>query len=86
MISSELSDLSYEERLKEWSINIKRRRLREYQTEVCKILNWYKNTDKNIFFSLKKDTRNRGHEVSLVKDQGRLNIRKYSFSLRTINE
>ena len=39
-----------------------------------------------FFFSLKKDNRTRGHEVTLVKDQCRLDIRKYSFSKRTINE
>ena len=33
-----------------------------------------------------KDNRTRGHEVTLVKDQCRLDIRKYSFSQRTINE
>ena len=37
-------------------------------------------------FSLKKDSRTSGHEVTLVKDQCRLDIRKYSFSQRTINE
>ena len=37
-----------------------------------------------MFFSLKKDSR--GHEVKLVKDQCRLDIRKYSFSQRTVNE
>ena len=40
----------------------------------------------NIFFSLKKDNRTRGHEITVVKDQCRLDIRKYSFSQRTINE
>ena len=30
----------------------------------------------DIFYSLKKDSRNRGHEVMLVKDQCRLDIRK----------
>ena len=35
--------------------------------------------------SLKKDSRTRGHEVKLVKDQYRLDIRKYSFSQRTVN-
>ena len=40
----------------------------------------------DIFFSLKKDNRTSGHEVTLVKDQCRLDIRKYSFSQRTINE
>ena len=39
-----------------------------------------------IFFSLKKDIRTRGHAVTLVKNQCRLDIRKYSFSQRTINE
>ena len=39
-----------------------------------------------MFFSLKKDNRTRGHEVNLVKDQCRLDIRKYPFSQRTTNE
>ena len=39
-----------------------------------------------MFFSLKKDSRTRGHEVKLVKDKCRLDIRKYSFSQRTVNE
>ena len=39
-----------------------------------------------MFFSLKKDSRTRGHEVKLVKNQCRLDIRKHSFSQRTINE
>ena len=39
-----------------------------------------------MFFSLNKDSRTRGHEITLVKDQCRLDIRKYSFSQRTINE
>ena len=39
-----------------------------------------------MFFSLKNDSRNGGHEVTLVKDQCRLDIRKYFFSQRTINE
>ena len=62
------------------------RRLRGDQIEVFKILNGYENIDRNIFFSLKKDSRTRGHEVKLVKDQCRLDIRKHSFSQRTINE
>ena len=62
------------------------RRLRGDQIEVFKILNGYENIDRNMFFSLKKDSRTRGHEVKLVKDQCRLDIRKHSFSQRTINE
>ena len=40
----------------------------------------------NMFLSLMIDSRTRGHEVTLVKDQSRLGSRKYSFSRRTINE
>ena len=36
-----------------------------------KISNGYENIDRNVFFSLKKDRRTRGHEVKLVKDQCR---------------
>ena len=46
-------------------------RLRGDQIEVFKILNGYENIDRNMFFSLKKDSRTRGHEVKLVKDQCR---------------
>ena len=83
----ELRDLSYEERLKECGLTtLETRRLRGDQIEVFKILNGYENIDRNMFFSLKKDSRTRGHEVKLVKDQCRLDIRKHSFSQRTIND
>ena len=83
----ELRDLSDEERLKECGLTtLETRRLRGGQIEVFKILNGYENIDRNMFFSLKMDSRTRGHEVKLVKDQCRLDIRKHSFSQRTINE
>ena len=66
--------------------SLETRRLRADQIEVFKILNGHENIDTNIFFLLKKDSRTRGYEVTLVKDQSRLDIRKYSFSQRTINE
>ena len=37
-------------------------------------------------FSFKKDNRTRGHEVTLIKEQCNLDVRKYSFSQRTVNE
>ena len=52
------------------------------QIEVFKILNGYENIDSNILFE-KKITR--GHNFTLVKKQSRLDVRKYSFSQRTIN-
>ena len=86
-MSPELRDLSYEERLKQRGlITIETWRLRGNKFEIVKILNGYENIYRNNVFSLKKDNRTRGHEVTLVKDQCRLNIRKHSFSQRTINE
>ena len=69
-----------------WFNNSRDKAVKRDQIEVFKILNGYENIDRNIFFSLEKNNRTRGHEVTLVKDQCRLNIRKYSFSQRTINE
>ena len=83
----ELRDLSYEECLKECGLTtLETRRLRGNQ--VFKILNGYENIDRNIFFifSLKINISTRGHAETLVKDQCRLDIRKYSFSQRTITE
>ena len=86
-IIPELRDLSYEECQKECGLTtLETRRLRGDQIEVFKILNGYGNVDRNMFFSLTKVSRTRGHEVKLVKDQCRLDIRKYSFSQRRINE
>ena len=73
------------ERLKECGLtNLETRRLREDQIEVFKILSWYENIDRNVF--LTEDSRTRGNDVKLVKDQCRLDIKKYSFSQRAINE
>ena len=40
----------------------------------------------SVYRYLKKDSKIRGYEVTLVKDQCGLDIRKYSFSQRTIKE
>ena len=53
---------------------------------MFKILSGYENIDRNMCFLLKKDSRTRGHEVKSVKDQCRLDIIKYLFSQRTVNE
>ena len=60
-----------------WLITLETRRLRGDQIEVFKILNGYEHTDRNMFFSLKKDSRPRGRKVKLVKVQCRLDTRKY---------
>ena len=38
-----------------------------------------------IFFKIKETKITRGHNYTLVKKQSRLDVRKYSFSQRTIN-
>ena len=50
------------------------RRLRGDQIEVFKIVNGYEDVDRNMFFKLKEGSRTR------------LDMRKYSFSQRVINE
>ena len=81
-----LRDLTYEERLKECGLTtLETRRLRGAQIEVFKILNGYENIDSNIFFEIKESKITRGHNYTLVKKQSRLDVRKYSFSQRTIN-
>ena len=82
----ELRDLTYEERLNECGLTtLETRRLRGDQIEVFKILNGYENIDSNIFFEIKEIKITRGRNYTLVKKQSRLDVRKYSFSQRTIN-
>ena len=81
-----LRDLRYEERLKECGLTtLEKRRVRGDQIEVFKILNGYENIDSNIFFEIKESKITRGHNFTLVKKQSRLDVRKFSFSQRTIN-
>ena len=62
------------------------RRLRGDQIKVFKILNGYENIDRYIFFTVKEERWTRGQGVTLAKKQCRLDIRKYSFSQRTVNK
>ena len=74
-------------RLKECGLTrLETRRLREDQIEMFKILNVYENIERNICFSVKEDRRTIGYGVTLAKEQCRLDIRKFSFSQRTVNE
>ena len=83
----ELRDLSYESRLLQCGLTtLETRRLRGDQIEVFKIVNGYEDVDRNMFFKLKEGSRTRGHKAALVKEQCRLDMRKYSFSQRVINE
>ena len=51
-----------------------------------KILNVYENIGRNIVSSHKNDRRTKGHEVKLVKDKSRLDIKKCSIFQRITNE
>ena len=83
----ELRDLSYESRLLQCGLTtLETRRLRGDQIEVFKIVNGYEDVDRNMFVKLKEGSRTRGHKAALVKEQCRLDMRKYSFSQRVINE
>ena len=78
-----LRDFRYEERLKECGLTtLETRRLRGDQIEV---LNGYENIYSNIFFEIKESKITRGHNFTMVKKQSRLDVRKFSFSQRTIN-
>ena len=80
-------DLSYESRLLQCGLTtLETRRLRGDQIEVFKIVNGYEDVDRNMFFKPKESSRTRGHKAALVKEQCRLNMRKYSFSQRVVNE
>ena len=85
-IIPELRDLNYENRLFQCLTTLETRRLRGDQIEVFKIVNGYEELDRNVFFKLKEGSRTRRHKATLVKEQCRLDMRKYSFSQRVINE
>ena len=52
---------------------------------MLKILNGYENIDSNTFFKITRGQLTRGHSYTLVKKRSRLDVRKYSFSQKTIN-
>ena len=52
---------------------------------MFKILNGYENIDSNLFLEIKESKITRGLNFTLVKKQSSLDVRKFSFSQRTIN-
>ena len=62
------------------------RRVRGDQIEVFKITHGIEDLDSGMFFKYKTDNRTRGHSWALAKERCKLDIRKYAFSQRTINE
>ena len=83
----ELRDLSYESHLLQCGLTtLETRRLRGDQIEVFKIVNGYEDVYRNMFLKLKEGSRTKGHKAALVKEHSRLDMRKYSFSQRVLNE
>ena len=79
---SEISQLSYEERLQQSRLTtLETRRIRGDQIEVFKIMHGYERLNKDMFFRI-----TRGHSLALVKSHSRLDIRKYTFSQRVVND
>ena len=74
----ELRGFSCESRLLECGLTTLEIR-RGDQAEVFKIVNGYEDIDINMLFKLKEGSRTRGHKAALVKEQCRLDMRKYSF-------
>ena len=81
-------DLSNEEILKEYRLTtLQTRRLRGIKYKFFKILNGHEYIYPNIFFfKIKTGKITRGHELTLVKRQSRLDVRKYSFPQRTVKK
>ena len=53
---------------------------------MFKIVNGCEDVDRNMFFKFKEGSRIREHKAALVKEQCRLDMRKYYFSQRVIYE
>ena len=62
------------------------RRIRGDQIEVFKITHGIEGLDSGMFFKYRADNGTRGHSWALAKERCKLDIRKYAFSQRTINE
>ena len=62
------------------------RRIRGDQIEVFKITHGIEGLDSGMFFNYRTDNGTRGHSWALAKERCKLDIRKYAFSQRTINE
>ena len=54
--------------------------------EAFKITHGIEGLDSGMFLKYKTDNRTRGHSWVLAKERCKLDMRKYAFSQRTINE
>jgi len=83
---SGLSEMGYEKRLKILGLTtLETRRLREDLIEVFKILKGYENIDQEMFFDVSQSNLS-SHSLKLNKKRVRLDVAKFSFSNRMVNE
>ena len=82
-----LKNMLYEDRLEELNMfSVEYRFLRGDMIETYKILTGKSGIRHNGLFEIDKSERNRGHHLKLKKQRCRLDIRKYSFSHRVVDE
>ena len=85
---SNLSDQDYPSRLKTTNlISLEMRRIRADLIEVFKIMKGIDGVRREDFFELQSSkSYTRGHSLKITKKFSRLDIRKYTFSQRVVNE
>ena len=82
-----LGGLSYEERLERTNLlSLEMRRLRSDLIEVYKIINGFEGLNVDDFFEFRDDNVTRGHSKKIYKLRSRLDIRKYFFTQRVVEE
>ena len=80
-----MQGLQYNERLKQLGLmRLERRRVRSDLIETFKIMNGKYDLNRELFFQLDEGGR-RGHNQKLFKKRFRLDIRKYAFCNRVID-
>ncbi|XP_072018234.1 uncharacterized protein [Amphiura filiformis] len=83
-----IKDLPYQSRLEVLNLpSLAYRRLRGDMIQVFKIMYGINDMDKNKLFVMKDSERDlRGHGLRIQKQHARLNIRKYSFTHRVVDQ
>ena len=79
--------IEYSDRLKLLGLTtLETRRMRGDLIQTYKILTGKDKLERDFFFKLANNTVTRGHNLKLKKSNCRLDIRKYSFSYRVVDE
>ena len=80
-------NLKYEDRLTKTDLTtLEERRTRGDLIEVFKMIKGLNKTDYKKFFTIEHNSRTRGHRFKIIKNRSRLDIRKYFFNQRIVNE